>query len=162
MTRSLKALAALAFGVLGTIASAHEITAPGVQITHPWIALAPASAPTAAGYMRITNTGSAPDRLIGVESGLAAMAMMHESRTDAAGIATMAHLEAVEIAPGETVVFAPGGKHVMFMGLHAPLTDSTMEPGTLIFEHAGRVAVEFSVEAARTGMDTMTHEAAKP
>lgn len=151
-------LAALAFAALATAAPAHEIAAPGLEIIHPWIALPAGTAPTAAGYLSITNTGNEPERFIGVEAGFAGMAMLHESLVDANGISTMVHLDSVEIAPGETVAFAPGGKHVMFMGLKAPLTADTMEPATLVFEHAGRVAVEFSVEAERAGMATMDHE----
>lgn len=146
-----RALTALAFVTIATTAPAHEITAPGLEIMHPWIALPPASAPTAAGYFSVTNTGTVPERLLGVESDLANMVMLHESRVDAAGISTMVHLEAVDIAPGETITFAPGGKHVMFMGLKAPLADSTMEPGALIFEHAGRVPVDFVVTAETSG-----------
>lgn len=162
MTYLSTALAALALAAMASPTLAHDITAPGLRIVHPWIALPPASAPTAAGYLSITNTGERPERFIGAQSDLAAMVMLHESRVDAQGVSTMAHLMAVEIAPGETVTFAPGGKHIMFIGLQAPLANATLQPATLLFEHAGPVAVEFAVEAAQAGMATMTHEAAKP
>ena len=61
---------------------------------------------------------------------------------------------------GETVVLEPGGYHIMLMGLTKPLTEGEMVPATLIFEHAGRIEVEFMVDPPG-GMDhsTMDHSA---
>jgi copper(I)-binding protein len=70
----------------------------------------------------------------------------------------MGEVEALEIPPGETVRLAPGGMHVMFMGLDAPLTADGSVPATLVFETAGEIEVEFRVEprdAAAEPMDDM-------
>ena len=42
---------------------------------------------------------------------------------------------------------APGGYHVMLMGLKAPLKEGQSFPLTLTFEHAGKVEVEVMVES---------------
>jgi copper(I)-binding protein len=51
------------------------------------------------------------------------------------------------IAPGATVTLAPGGYHMMFVDLTAPLKKGERVKGTLRFEKAGTVPVEFAVEA---------------
>ncbi|MDN3571436.1 copper chaperone PCu(A)C, partial [Methylobacterium longum] len=52
----------------------------------------------------------------------------------------------LEIKPGETVTLKPGGYHLMFLDLKAPLKKGEPVKGTLSFERAGTVAVEFGVE----------------
>ena len=77
------------------------------------------------------------------------------------GVARMVHLDAIDIPAGGSVTLAPGGLHIMLMGLTGPVTEGDMIPATLVFETAGRVEVEFSVDAP-AGMDhsQMDHIAA--
>ena len=137
---------------------AHEFKVGDLEIIHPNIPEPSASAKSAGGYMTIVNSGTEADRLIGVETVLAAKAEVHESRVDADGIGTMEHVDAVEIPPGETVNLEHGGYHIMFMGLKGPLMEGEMQKATLIFEKAGRVEVEFMIEAPMGGeMGEMDH-----
>jgi copper(I)-binding protein len=59
----------------------------------------------------------------------------------------------IEIKPGQTVEFRPGGNHVMFMGLRQGLVQGRPIKATLTFEKAGKVDVTFAVEGigAQTG-----------
>lgn len=148
---------------LAAPALAHEIVAGDLQIIHPHIPQPAASAKTAGGFMAIVNTGAEADRLIGVESAIAAKSEVHESKVDADGVGTMTHIDALEIPAGGTVSLERGGYHVMFMGLTGPLTEGEMHKATLIFEKAGRVEIEFQVDPPMTAgeMDhsTMDHGA---
>ncbi|MDP3195034.1 copper chaperone PCu(A)C [Tabrizicola sp.] len=135
---------------------AHEIIAGDLQIIHPHIPQPAATAKTAGGYMAIVNTGSEADRLIGVDSAIAAKSEVHESKVDANGVGTMTHIEALEIPAGGTVNLERGGYHVMFMGLTGPLIEGEMHKATLIFEKAGPVEIEFQVDPAM-GMAEMDH-----
>lgn len=137
----------LAALMLGTPALAHGVTAGKIEIIHPAIAAPPPSAKSAAGYMRIANQGDTADRLIGVETGAANANMLHMTEVGADGVARMRHLDGIDLPPGQEVLLEPGGIHVMLMGLTGPLALGDLVPGTLIFEKAGRVAVEFSVDA---------------
>ncbi len=155
-------LAFLAAICLAAPVFAHDFTAGALEIKHPHIPQPAASAKAAGGFMTIINTGTEADRLIGIETALAAKSEVHESKVDANGVGTMTHIDALEIPPGETVTLQHGGYHIMFMGLTAPLTEGDMHKATLIFEKAGRVEVEFSVDAPTgqgKGMDhsTMDH-----
>lgn len=135
---------------------AHEIIAGDLQIIHPHIPQPAATAKTAGGYMAIVNAGAEPDRLIGIETGIAAKSEVHESKVDANGMGTMTHVEALEIPAGGTVSLDRGGYHVMFMGLTGPLTEGEMHKAVLIFEKAGRVEIEFEIDAPM-GMGEMDH-----
>lgn len=131
--------------LLGTAALAHEVKIGDLEIIHPNIPAPAATAQSAAGYIAISNDGTTPDRLIGVEVRGVAEASLHISETDANGVATMRALDGVDIPAGDTAVLEPGAMHIMLMGLTTPLAAGEMVPATLIFEHAGRVQIEFMV-----------------
>jgi periplasmic copper chaperone A len=154
MTRILALLTVI---FLGFPAIAHDVTSGDLQIIHPSIPQPAASAKAAGGFMAIVNTGSEPDRLIGIETDFAAKATVHESRVDADGIGTMEPVAALEIPPGETVNLEHGGYHIMFMGLKTKLTEGEMHKATLIFEHAGRVEIEFMIDPLTGTGDGMDH-----
>lgn len=160
MNRILSLAAAL---LLAAPVLAHEFTAGDLQIIHPHIPQPAASAKAAGGFMAIVNSGTEADRLVGVETAIAAKSEVHESRVDENGVGTMAHIDAVELPPGETVNLEHGGYHVMFMGLVTPLNEGELHKATLIFENAGRVEVEFSIDPpvgqgeGHGGMDHSAH-----
>ena len=63
------------------------------------------------------------------------------------GVMTMRPLPAgVPVPPGQTVAFAPGGYHLMLMGLKGPLKEGDRVKATLTFEKAGPVEVTINVE----------------
>lgn len=144
-----RALLAAAF-LLSAPAFAHEFKGGDLTIGHPYSFEIPPRAQSAAGYFSVTNNGSVPDRLIAVRSE-AADAMIHQS-TEENGVAKMSHVEAVDIAPGETVTFGPGGYHIMFMGLEGkPWVAGDKVEAVLVFEKAGEVPVVFNVEPRKAG-----------
>ena len=53
----------------------------------------------------------------------------------------------LEIPPGATVKLAPGGFHLMLMGLKRPISKHSRVPVTLVFEKSGSIDVNLSVEA---------------
>ncbi len=126
-------------------ASAHEYTVGDLAIGHPHAAATAAGARTGAGYLSVTNSGAEADRLLAVKADFPRVEL-HATEVDAAGVARMRPVEALEVPPGATVTLAPQGTHVMFMGLDAPLVEGERVPAVLVFEKAGEVAVEFAVE----------------
>ncbi|TBN55337.1 copper chaperone PCu(A)C [Hansschlegelia quercus] len=129
-------------------ASAHEYKLGDLTIGHPWSRATPPGAKVGGGFLTIENKGSTPDRLVAVSASFAQKAEMHETLTED-GVSKMRPLkDGVEVKPGETVTFEPGGKHLMFIGLAAPLKQGDRAKGELTFEKAGKVDVEFAVEAA--------------
>lgn len=133
---------------LAAPAAAHEFKAGSLLIGHPWSRATVPGAKVGGAFLTVRNDGTEPDRLIGVTVPFAAKAEIHESLEED-GVAKMRPVEGgLEIKPGETVELAPGGKHVMFVGLTAPLKKGEKVKGELEFEKAGKVEVEFAVEAA--------------
>lgn len=100
-------------------------------------------APNSAVYMTITTSG-APDRLIAAASTAADKVEIHESRMDGDKM-VMSRIEGVEIEPGSPAVLEPGGKHVMLLGLRAPLDDGGMLELTLTFEKGGDVTLSVPI-----------------
>jgi periplasmic copper chaperone A len=113
-------------------------------IEAPWARATSAGAKVGAGYMKITNTAQEPDRLIGGSVSLATEVAVHEMAMRG-GIPKMRRLEGgLEIGPGQTEL-KPGGYHLMFMGLRQGLREGETMKGTLVFEKAGTVGVEYHV-----------------
>jgi len=136
-------------------AVAHEYTVGSLHIGHPWSRATPKGAAIGAGYLKITNNGTAPDRLLGGSSDAAKSFELHVMSMEN-GVMKMRPVEGgIEIKPGETVEFKPESYHVMFVGLKEPLVQGHRVKATLDFAKAGKVAVEFVVESigARQGND---------
>ena len=128
-----------------------------LTVSTPWLRATPGGAKTTAGYLTIRNDGQTSDRLIGGTLAAAGRTELHETLVTN-GIAKMRPLaNGLEIAPGETVELAPSNKHMMFLDLTSALGQGQKIKGTLIFEKAGTLAIEFTVGAVGAPMAGHTH-----
>jgi copper(I)-binding protein len=139
-------IASIVLTVLAFPALAHQYKVGGLVLSHPWVRATPPGAEVAAGYVKITNSGSEPDRLVAFSSPAAQLGEIHiGSIVD--GIAKMRRLEnGVEIPAGATVELAPGGLHLMLVKLRQTLVEDTIIKATLTFEKAGAIEIELVVE----------------
>ncbi len=126
---------------------AHEYEAGDLEIVHPWSRETPEGARVAAGYLQIVNSGSEADRLVSVSAEIAGRTEIHEMTVNSAGVMTMRPVESIEIPAGGEVELAPGGLHIMFMDLSETPREGVKFAGSLTFEKAGTVEVEFAVDA---------------
>jgi copper(I)-binding protein len=118
-----------------------------LQISAAWARATPKGAAVGVGYMKITNTGTTPDRLVGGSSPVSDRFELHEM-TMANGVMKMRPLaNGLAIEPGQIVEFNPGGLHVMFVRLKQPLEKGQQVKATLVFEKAGKVDVDYPVAA---------------
>jgi uncharacterized protein YcnI/copper(I)-binding protein len=126
-------------------AEARVYKAGALTIEAPWSRATPGGAKVAGAFMKITNNGTEPDRLVGGSVPFAGRFEVHEMAMEG-GIMKMRHLgKGLEIKPGETVELKPGGYHLMFMDLKQGLKEGQTVKGTLVFEKAGKVDVEYKV-----------------
>jgi uncharacterized protein YcnI/copper(I)-binding protein len=127
-------------------------------VEQPWSRATPGGAKVAGGYLRITNTGTEPDRLVGGSSEVSGRFEVHEMSM-ADGIMRMRPIDGLVIPPGETVELKPGGFHAMLLDLKRPLTEGETVKGTLVFEKAGPVEIEYRVAGmgARSGAAEHKH-----
>jgi copper(I)-binding protein len=153
------AFAALLLAVLATAASAEDYKIGNLQISQPWTRATPKGATVAGGYLKITNTGTTPDRLLGGSTDAAKRFEVHEMSMDN-GVMKMRELKnGLEIPPGATVELKPSSYHIMMQELAHPLAKGERVKVSLTFEKAGKGDVEFAVETigARAGGGEMKH-----
>lgn len=130
-----------------TRAQAHDYTQGDIKIEHPWSRATPGGAKVAGGFMKLTNTGKQTDRLIGGSLTGAGQFEVHETSLQD-NVMRMRRLEkGLEIPAGASVELKPGSYHVMFIGLQSGLKEGERVKGTLVFEKAGTIEVDFKIEA---------------
>ena len=135
-------------------APAHEYAAGDLTIDHPWSRATPPGAKVAAGYVTITNNGSEADRLLSADGEIGGRTEIHEMAIDDKGVMTMRPLgEGIALPAGGTVALKPGSYHIMFLELERGVEEGDRFAGSLTFERAGTVRVEFAVEAMGAGRE---------
>ena len=140
-------LLAVALSMWAGDAIAEDYGIGTIEIAAPWTRATPKGANIAGAYMTLRNKGTAPDRLVGGTAAVAGRFEVH-SMVMEQGVAKMRPVEGgLEIKPGETVELKPGSFHVMLMGLKQPLQKGEKVKGTLEFEKAGKIDIEYAVEA---------------
>ncbi|MEM9228994.1 MAG: copper chaperone PCu(A)C [Pseudomonadota bacterium] len=140
-----KHLLAMAAFLVSTAATAEPIALGDLTIDKPHSFSTTEGTKSGAGYMMITNTGSEDELLVSASSPLG-MTELHKSETDANGVARMIEQEdGIPIPAGETVMLEPGGLHVMFMGLTAPLEEGEQHEVKLVFQNAGEIDLTFDI-----------------
>jgi copper(I)-binding protein len=146
MNRMTMALVA-ALSLLTGAAAAEDYTVAKLRIANPWTRATPRGADIAGAYMTIRNTGTEADRLVSGSSAVAGRFEIHQMSMDK-GVMKMRPLDGgLEIKPGQSVEFKPGSFHVMLTGLKQQLEKGQRVKATLEFEKAGKVDIEFAVEA---------------
>ena len=129
-------------------AEAAEVKHGAITLADAWARATTASAQTGGAYVRIVNSGQAPDKLLSARSEIAAQTQLHET-IEANGVMKMRELaEGVALPAGGSVEFRPGGYHVMLIGLVRPLVSGEAFPLTLTFERAGPVQIAVEVKPA--------------
>lgn len=98
-----------------------------------------------AAYFLIRNSSAAPDRLLSAKSPVANITEVHTVIREG-DVMKMRAAGPVEIKAGETLAFAPGGLHIMLVGVKEKLEDGARVPITLVFEKAGERTIEAVVK----------------
>ncbi len=140
------ALAVAAFLAVVGGASAHSVTVGSLELTDLWTRATPPGAPTASGYLTITNTGAEADRLVAASSPMAGTGQLHQMEVKD-GIASMHPVDGIAIPAGGSVTLAPMGFHLMFVDLKGQVKEGEQLPVTLTFEKAGTVETFLHVMA---------------
>jgi len=115
-----------------------------LDISEVWARKTGSRTASAAVYFNLQNGTDAPETLLAVSSPRAAMATIHRS-FEQDGIMRMEMQDELEVAPGSTAAFAPGGMHIMLMRLDQPLKQGEVFPLTLTFKNAGEVTIYVEV-----------------
>lgn len=127
-----------------------------VSATDAWCRPSPNGAK--AGGCYVTLTAATDDKLTDGSTPRAGSLQVHEMKTEN-GMMKMAELTAgLPLPAGQAVALAPGGNHLMLIGLTAPLVDGETVPLTFQFASAPTITVQAQVrQPAMDGMDHAAH-----
>lgn len=95
-------------------------------------------------YLVVSNTGETADALVAAQSEVAQVVELHQSRM-AGDVMQMRPVERVEVPAGGRVELAPGGYHMMLIGLRRELRPGERFPIILRFERGGEITVDVEV-----------------
>jgi len=101
----------------GLVSQAALATEAGVlTIEDAWVRALPPGQPNTAAYLTVINTGGERVTIVGGSADIAKTVEMH-STGEVDGYQRMQQLYEVPLAPGQSSSFAPGGMHLMLLGL---------------------------------------------
>ncbi|MGG5821142.1 copper chaperone PCu(A)C [Falsiroseomonas sp. HW251] len=129
---------------------------PAVRVEQPWTRAAGAGA-TGAGFMILRNTAAVPDRLVSARSPAARAVELHTSYREG-DVMRMRPVQGIDLPAGQAVTLAPGGFHLMLVGLAAATRQGEQVPLTLVFEKAGEVTVQLPVQSAGARGPAAAHQ----
>lgn len=121
--------------------------ASSANVEGQWARATFALAKAGAAYFTLTNTGNTVISLTGasVDDSIAAMTQLHHTIM-LEGMMRMQELKnGIEIGPGATMSLAPGGTHLMVMGLEKPFNKGESVDFTLYFEDGSQLSKRFPV-----------------
>lgn len=146
-------------GFAGIIAAAAMAGAPlascsqapkDASATDAWVRLPAVEGNPGAAYFKL-NAGSEPIMLLDVDAKFAVRTELHESMKGHAGggsMMSMQPLKQVAVPAGDSVIFAPAGKHVMLFDVSPSVKAGDKVPLTLALANGKNIEVQASVVGA--------------
>lgn len=131
----------------GANTAAAPETKPGLSLGEGRLVLPAVSGNPAAAYFTLTNNSPKAVTVAAVDVAGSMMAMLHETKQEG-GHSTMADLAPPVLKPGETVAFAPGGKHVMIHDVPAEWKPGGTAELTLTFADGDKLSAPLAIKAA--------------
>ena len=120
------------------------VAAGKLTVTSAWARATAPGAGMGAVYLHIENGSAKSDRLLKLSTSVAASASVHQTEI-VDDVARMREVAMLHVAPGEKIEFAPGGLHIMLMGLKKPLVVGQTFELELLFEVGGTRKVVVTV-----------------
>lgn len=127
-----------------TAVSAHaQSSSDGhrIQIKDAYARATMKGMPVGGAFMHIMNEGDVDDRLISAKSNVAETTEVHEMVFEGDIMKMREMADGLAIPKKDMVELKPGGYHIMFIGLKAPLIEGEGYPLSLFFEKAGQVDI---------------------
>lgn len=98
----------------------------GVVLEGAWVRALPPTQPNTAAYLTIENAGDTPVQVVAARASVAEKVEFHTTR-EVDGFVRMEQLSTLELAAGQSLALAPGGTHLMLLGL-----DNMPTPGASV------------------------------
>ncbi|QWE17141.1 copper chaperone PCu(A)C [Polynucleobacter sp. AP-Nino-20-G2] len=142
-------LISISAAVFAVGAFAQNAKVGSVEIENAYTRATVPGQKVAGGFMKIENKGAA-DQLLYASSPVAGEVQLHEMSMEGQ-VMKMRQVKDIAVPAGGSVELKPGGFHLMFMNIKAPLTAGETVPVKLKFAKAGEVEVKVPVNAMGAG-----------
>jgi copper(I)-binding protein len=156
LLRRVVATSAVICGLAGLAWAEPMATVGTIAVHDAWVRASLGQTGTSAAYMTLEASGDQGDRLVAAATPAAAGAELHTHVVEE-GVARMRPVAGIEIAPGAPTVLAPGGVHIMLVGLRDRLVEGDTLSLSLTFEHAGSIELEVPIRGMGGGMSHGGH-----
>ena len=140
-----------------TAAASDRLTFSDVQLRATTAGMS-----SSAVYLKITNNGISDDKLIAARAAIAQRIEIHSMEMDNEVIRMRAINGGLVIAAGDSLALAPGGLHIMLMGLNTDLAPGTKHEIILVFEKAGDINLTAIAKRPKDIMMKMPGQDASP
>ncbi len=134
---------------LATLLLATNLQAADVEVVEPYARATAPGQMNSAAFMQLKNTGTAT-RVIGASSTAAEAVELHTHQNDQ-GVMRMRQIEAIDLPANETITLAPGGLHIMLIGLPQALAAGSTVDLKLEFEDGDSRTLEVPVQMVMPG-----------
>jgi copper(I)-binding protein len=147
-------VAALAAGLVSSTTAAAQDAK--LEFEDAWVRALPPFQPSTAAYLTLVNRGEVAIAIVGASSNVADKVELHTTRK-VDGLMRMEQLEGLAVAPGERVILAPGGTHLMLLGLaYMPVPGDDVQL-CLQLAAGGEVCTTAEVRAGGAALDAPDH-----
>ncbi|MGS2742154.1 copper chaperone PCu(A)C [Halomonas sp. LS-001] len=127
--------------ILSTLLFAVSANADTLSIDDPYVREVPPGSPATAAFMTLHNSSDTPVSLVAAGNSITEHTEMH-NHVEADGVMQMRQIETIEIPAGGETTLAPGGLHLMLIGLESPIRKGDNVSLNLTFDNGE--TLEFS------------------
>jgi copper(I)-binding protein len=127
---------------------AQATQAESITIDAPWVRAMPPGSPNTALFGTLNNASTAQARLVAGSSPLAGTVEIH-THVEAEGVMQMRQVEGLDVPGQGHLHLAPGGDHVMLIGLVQPVADGHTATVTLRFADDSELVVHAPVQVTQ-------------
>jgi periplasmic copper chaperone A len=122
--------------------------AAGIEVTNAWMNESIPGSENGAGYFTLTNTDTAAVKLIGAKTNASRATEVHQ-HVLRDGMMRMKRVSELVIEPQQTIVFQPGGYHLMMFGVKKAYSPGEAVEFELYFDDGEALQVIATVKPIR-------------
>jgi copper(I)-binding protein len=127
-------LKSILFTAATSVLLASTAHAGSINAVDAFVREVPPGSPATAAFMTLQNTSDAPVRLIAADNDLTAHSELH-NHVDVDGVMQMRQIEHIDVPAKGDVTLAPGGLHLMLIGLQGAVHKGDQVALTLTFDN---------------------------
>ena len=129
---------------LGTLLIAATANADTITADDPYVREVPPGSPATAAFMTLHNSSDSTVRLISADNSIAEHTELH-NHVELDGVMQMRQIEAIEVPAGGSTTLAPGGLHLMLIGLPSPVSEGDQVGLSLTFDNGDTLELDAPV-----------------